>query len=207
MKGLNLLITGVGGQGIILASNIVGEVALASGYDIKKTDTLGMAQRGGSVISHLRMGRRVHSPLIRVGNVDIMLALEKLEAARWSHYLRIGAIAVVNDYALPPPSVSLGSERYPPDSEIIDSLKRRQACIYLVDAIEHARLLGNIRTFNVFLLGCISLFMPFKIDIWKESVKRCVPEKVAELNCTAFDLGRKELRSVGRRSGVVSLDG
>ena len=86
MKEFNILVTGVGGQGVILASNIIGEVALAAGYDVKKTDTLGMAQRGGSVVSHVRLGHQVCSPLIKTGEVDIMIAFEKLEAARWSGY-------------------------------------------------------------------------------------------------------------------------
>jgi len=110
MKKIDLLMTGVGGQGTILASDIIGEVALASGYDVKKTDTLGMAQRGGSVTSHVRLASKVYSPLIKEGEADIMLAFEKLEAARWGYYLKPGGIAIVNNLALPPLSVSLGSE-------------------------------------------------------------------------------------------------
>ncbi len=202
MKKLDLLITGVGGQGVILASNIIGEAALAAGYDIKKTDTLGMAQRGGSVLSHVRIGRQVHSPLIKEGDVDIMLALEKLEAARWSHYLRVGAVAIVNNHTLPP-SVSLGNEQYPSDAEVTELLKRRSGYIYFINATSRARELGNARTFNVFLLGCISLFTPFRLDIWKEAIARCVPAKVEKLNCAAFDEGRKEIRGIRLRQGSI----
>ena len=113
MKKFDILITGLGGQGGILASDILGEAALAAGYDVKKTDTLGMSQRGGSVVSNVRIAEKVWSPLITEGEVDLLLALEKLEAARWSTYLRPGAVVIVNNYEQPPHSVSLGKERYP----------------------------------------------------------------------------------------------
>ena len=111
MKKMDLLVTGVGGQGVVLASDIIGETALAAGFDVKKTDTLGMAQRGGSVISHLRLAPKVWSPIIKDGEVELILAFEKLEAARWSHYLRPGGIAIDNNYEQPPLSVSLGQEQ------------------------------------------------------------------------------------------------
>jgi indolepyruvate ferredoxin oxidoreductase beta subunit len=117
MKKMDLLVTGVGGQGVVLASDIIGETAIAAGFDVKKTDTLGMAQRGGSVVSHVRMAPKVWSPLIREGQADLLLAFEKLEAARWSHYLRPGGIAIVNMYEQPPLSVSLGQEKYPAQDE------------------------------------------------------------------------------------------
>ncbi|HJX35413.1 MAG TPA: indolepyruvate oxidoreductase subunit beta, partial [Dehalococcoidales bacterium] len=104
----DLLLTGVGGQGNILASDIIGKVALTAGYDVKKTDTLGMAQRGGSVVSHVRIAEKVYSPLIQEGGVDILLAFEKLEGIRWVNYLRPGGIAIINNHALPPLSVNLG---------------------------------------------------------------------------------------------------
>src|SRR4030042_1965648 len=120
----DILITGVGGQGVVLASDIIGETALAAGYDVKKTDTLGMAQRGGSVVSHVRLAPKVWSPLIREGEADLLLAFEKLEAARWGHYLRPGGVAIVNNYEQPPLSVSLGKERYPSDKELTAALNR-----------------------------------------------------------------------------------
>jgi indolepyruvate ferredoxin oxidoreductase beta subunit len=123
LKKLDILVTGVGGQGVVLASDIIGETALAAGFDVKKTDTLGMAQRGGSVISHVRLGEKVWSPLIKEGEVDVILAFEKLEAARWSHYLAPGAAAIINMYEQPPLSVSLGQENYPSDAEIAAALK------------------------------------------------------------------------------------
>jgi indolepyruvate ferredoxin oxidoreductase beta subunit len=118
VKKQDLLMVGVGGQGIVLASDILGGVALAAGYDVKKTDTLGMAQRGGSVVSHVRVADKVWSPLIKEGEVDVLVAFEKLEAARWSYYLNEGGAAIVNNQTTPPLSVSLGTQRYPGDKEI-----------------------------------------------------------------------------------------
>jgi indolepyruvate ferredoxin oxidoreductase beta subunit len=193
---MDLLITGVGGQGVVLASDIFGEAALAAGYDVKKTDTLGMAQRGGSVISHVRIAPRVWSPLIKEGEVDVLLALEKLEAARWSHYLRAGGIALVNNHEQPPQSVSLGKERYPGLEEIADILKRQTDRVYFIDGTRRARELGNVRTLNIFMLGCLSIFAPLKVNIWKESISRRLPANIREINLTAFEQGRKEMRGV-----------
>jgi len=196
VKKLDLLITGVGGQGVILASDMLGEMALAAGYDVKKTDTLGMAQRGGSVISHVRIASKVWSPLIKEDEVDIILAFEKLEAARWSYYLHPKGLAVVNNHVLPPLSTSLGKERYPSDDEIIDILKRRTDRIYFVDGTRRARELGNVRTLNMFMLGCVSLFMPFKVSLWKDCISQRMPASLRQINLTAFDQGRKEIRGV-----------
>lgn len=164
MNKLDLLITGVGGQGVVLASDIIGETALSAGYDVKKTDTLGMAQRGGSVISHVRTGTKVWSPLIKEGEADILVAFEKLEAARWAHYLKQGSIAIVNNHALPPLSVNLGTERYPSDEEIADFLRQRSARIYFVEGTSQATAMGNIRVLNMYMLGCVSFFMPLKVQ-------------------------------------------
>ena len=191
-----MLIIGVGGQGVILVSDIVAEAAIAAGYDVKKTDTLGMAQRGGSVISHVRLARQVCSPLIREGEVDILLAFEKLEAARWGFYLRPEGIAIVNNQALPPLSVSLGYERYPGDEEIINILKQRTDRIYFVDGTSRAREMGDVRMLNMFMLGCASLFVPLRVRIWKDSISQRLPSSIRQINIIAFDQGRKETRGV-----------
>jgi indolepyruvate ferredoxin oxidoreductase beta subunit len=196
VEKMDLLVTGVGGQGVVLASDIIGETALAAGFDVKKTDTLGMAQRGGSVVSHVRLAAKVWSPLIIEGEVDLLLAFEKLEAARWSHYLCPGGIAIVNSYEQPPLSVSLGQEKYPTDDEIIATLKRRTDLVYFVDGTERARELGNIRTLNIYMLGCFSVFAPLDVDAWKESISLRMPENIREINLTAFEKGRKEIESV-----------
>jgi indolepyruvate ferredoxin oxidoreductase beta subunit len=196
VEKLDLMILGVGGQGVVLASDIIGETAIAAGFDVKKTDTLGMAQRGGSVVSHLRIAKSVHSPLIKEGEVDVILALEKLEAARWSHFLRPSGIAIINNYEQPPQSVSLGQEEYPDQEAILASLKRRTNEVYVIDATALAKKLGNVRTFNILMLGCLSVFTPIEVNIWKESVARRLPENIREINLSAFETGRKEIEGV-----------
>jgi len=206
VKEFNILVTGVGGQGVILASNIIGEVALAAGYDVKKTDTLGMAQRGGSVVSHVRLGHQVCSPLIKAGEVDIMIAFEKLEAARWSGYLRPEAVAIVNNHALRPLSVNLGIEDYPGDAEIIGILRQRARRVYFINGTEKVKKLGNVKTLNVFLLGSASLFLPLKISVWQDIIAQHVPDKFKKFNAAAFSQGRKEMRRVYLRHGATRAD-
>ena len=196
MNRQDLLMVGVGGQGIILASDILGEAALTAGYDVKKTDTLGMAQRGGSVVSHVRIANQVWSPLIKEGEVDILVAFEKLEAARWGYYLRPGGLAIVNNHAMPPLSVSLGTHQYPSDEEIDDILKRRTSRIYFADGTMRARELGDVRTLNMFMLGCVSPFVPIDVDIWKDCLSQRLPPNILQVNITAFDQGRKEASNV-----------
>ncbi|MFC1913157.1 indolepyruvate oxidoreductase subunit beta [Chloroflexota bacterium] len=196
MKKFDLLIAGVGGQGVILASDIIGEVALAAGYDVKKTDTLGMAQRGGSVLSNVRLARRIWSPLIKEGEVDIMLAFEKLEAARWSHYLKPGAVVILNNHTLPPLSVNLGNEKYPADEEIAGILRQRSERIYFVNGTRQVSELGKIRTLNMYMLGCVSLFLPLNVSLWKDGISQCIPSLIRQINIAAFDRGRKEIRDV-----------
>jgi indolepyruvate ferredoxin oxidoreductase beta subunit len=196
LKKMDLLVVGVGGQGIVLASDIIGEAALAAGYVVKKTDTLGMAQRGGSVISNVRIAARVWSPMIREGEAELILAFEKLEAARWSHLLCPGGIAIINNYRQPPLSVSLRQDNYPGDREIIASLQRRTDRIYHVEGNRRVQELGNVRTLNIFMLGCLSVFAPLAVDAWKDSISRRLPEKIREINLTAFAAGRKEMEDV-----------
>lgn len=193
LETINLLMTGVGGQGVILASDIVGEVAMAAEYDFKKTDTLGMAQRGGSVTSHIRIAPKVWSPLIEEGKVDILLALEKLEAARWAHYIKPGGIAIVNDLSIPPVSVNLGNEVYPNDNVIMDAVKRTADRLYFIAGFEKVQQLGNMKALNTLMLGCVSRFLPMDIQLWKDCIARRLPASVLEINEKAFDAGRGEI--------------
>jgi indolepyruvate ferredoxin oxidoreductase beta subunit len=196
MDKLDLLITGIGGQGIIAASDIVSEVALSCGLDVKKTDSLGMAQRGGSVVSHIRCAHKVWSPLVKAGEADIMLALEKLEAARWSRYLKHGGIAIVNNLALPPLAVSLGGAVYPPDDEITGIIRKQTDKLYITDGSGLAAEMGNTRTLNSIMLGCLSLFATFPEATWKECIAQRLPDKVVELNLAAFEHGRQEMQAL-----------
>ena len=199
MKKQDILMVGVGGQGIILASDIMSETALAAGYDIKKTDTLGMAQRGGSVVSHVRIARQVWSPLLKEGEVDILLAFEKLEAARWSYYLQPGGVAIVNNQAVSPLSVSLGTHRYPGDEEIEDILKWQTERIYFVEGTSRAREVGDIRALNMFMLGYASLLLPIDVHMWKECMSQHIPPNILKINIAAFEQGRKEASNVNLR--------
>jgi indolepyruvate ferredoxin oxidoreductase beta subunit len=193
---MDLLITGVGGQGVVLASDIIGEAAIKAGYDVKKTDTLGMAQRGGSVVSHVRIAGEVRSPLIREGEADLLLAFEKLEAARWSHFLRPGGVVIVNNYEQPPHSVSLGEAKYPDDSELAAILKRQTERLYIIDGTRRAAGLGNVRTLNTFMLGCLSVFAPIEDGVWRDCLSRRLPERLRAINLAAFEEGRKEIGNV-----------
>jgi indolepyruvate ferredoxin oxidoreductase, beta subunit len=199
MKKQDVLIVGVGGQGIVLASDILGEVALAAGYDVKKTDTLGMAQRGGSVVSHVRIADKVWSPLIKEGQVDILVAFEKLEAARWNYYLHEGGAAIVNNQSMPPLSVSLGTQRYPGDKEIEGMLRQWAERFYFVDGTREAKELGDIRTLNMIMLGCLSSFLPIDIDVWKDCISQRLSPNILKMNMVAFNKGREEMSRAGVR--------
>jgi indolepyruvate ferredoxin oxidoreductase beta subunit len=199
MKKQDLLMVGVGGQGIVLASDILGEVAMAAGYDVKKTDTLGMAQRGGSVVSHVRLADKVWSPLIKEGEADILVAFEKLEAARWSYFLGGGSAAIVNNQTTPPLSVSLGISQYPGDREIEDILKRSAERYYFVDGTYQAMELGDIRTLNILMLGCVSSLLPIDVKIWKDCISQRLPPNILKMNMVAFDKGREEMSRAGVR--------
>lgn len=193
---MDLLITGVGGQGVVLASDIIGETAVMAGLDVKKTDTLGMAQRGGAVVSHVRIAKKVWSPIIRDGSVDLILAFEELEAARWAHYLKPGGIVIVNHYIQPPLSVGLGIDTYPSRENIEAILKARTDQVYFIDANALAEKNGNIRTANILMLGCMSVFAPLDKETWIKSIRERMPAKLIDINLSAFELGRKEIEGV-----------
>ena len=187
---IDVLMAGVGGQGVVLASDILAEVAMEEGYDVKKSDTLGMAQRGGSVVSHVRLGKTVFSPLIKRGDVDLLLSFEKLEAARWAVFLRRDGIAIVNDQAIPPWSVSSGAEKYPTDQEVMAILGQCTQRIYVVPGLAMAQRLGNAQVLNVLMMGFLSAFLPLSEEAWTKSLRERVPARFLELNLQAFKEGR-----------------
>jgi len=190
MGNINILLTGVGGQGVVLASDILGDVALANGCDVKKTDTLGMAQRGGSVVTHMRMGDVVESPMIGEGEADFLLAFEKLEAARWSPYLKRTAFAVVNDQCIPPLSVSLGLNVYPDDASVRRILCHNGAKVMFIKGQHLAADLGNSKALNVLMLGTLSVLLPFGRESWNDVIKQRLPAKILDINTEAFERGR-----------------
>ncbi len=191
MNGQNILIVGVGGQGVVLASNLLAEAALQSGFDVKKTDTLGMAQRGGSVVSHLRYGDSVASPLIPPGEADLLIAFEKLEAARWAHFLKAEGVAVVNNLALPPLSVTLGTETYPRDAELSSMLHRFTSAVHLIPGTKTAESLGNAKMVNTVLLGYAARFLSIDAGLLQTTIEAELPEKLWRANIAAFEAGQK----------------
>lgn len=194
----DILFVGIGGQGTILASDIVSEVALALGYDVKKSDTLGMAQRGGSVTSHVRIGSIVYAPLISMHEADVIMAFEKLEAARWVNYINHDGIAIINNFASPPLSITLGMAKYPDDQSILDSYLQLTRKVVMVDGIQESIKLGDARILNIFMLGILSVILPYKYDekIWKNCISSHVPSKFVDINIRAFERGREVGNSV-----------
>lgn len=188
MNTKNIVICGVGGQGIILASNVLCTAAFAEGNDVKKSEVHGMAQRGGSVITHVRFGKKVHSPLIEQDTADLILAFEKLEALRYLNYVKPEGMIIVNDREIPPMSVLVGAAEYPQD---IDRKLRRRGRTLFVDADERALELGNIRTANIILLGVLSQFMDFEKTSWDHAIKENVKAKYVDLNIVAFEKGKE----------------
>jgi indolepyruvate ferredoxin oxidoreductase beta subunit len=189
MPIVNVLLVGVGGQGILLASEILAKVAFEEGHDVKKSEVHGMAQRGGSVSSEVRFGPKIYSPLIRKGGADFLLALEKLEALRFVYYLKKGGVLILNDLEIPPLMVSLGKETYPKD--IFVHLKKRTSQIIKIRASKIAGTLGNPKTFNLVLLGKLSTFLSFKSSSWEKAICQEVPSHMVEINLKAFELGKK----------------
>ena len=190
---IDILITGVGGQGVVLAGDIIGDVALETGYDVKKSDTQGMAQRGGSVVAHVRLGTDVASPLIPKGEADYLLSFEKLETMRWVDHIKDGAIVIFNEQAIPPLSVSRGEAEYPDDEKIFSTIGARTEDFFPLQGDKLVDGLGEPKVLNMLMLGALSMFLPFSPDVWRKVIAQRLPEKAAALNVKAFDAGRKEL--------------
>lgn len=184
----NILIVGVGGQGVILASDILAEVAMTSGLDVKKSEVHGMAQRGGVVSSHVRFGNRVSSPLIPKGEADVLLSFELAEALRWLGFLKPEGKALVNSQKVVPPIVSTGLAQYPQAAE--ETLKKSPGGSILVDALSLAEELGNPRLVNTILLGMTSRLLELPEPNWKKVILQRVPKAFKELNLKAFEKGK-----------------
>lgn len=184
----NILLVGVGGQGILLASEILSEAFMQAGYDVKKSEIHGMSQRGGSVVSHVRYGKEVHSPIVPEGEGDILFGFEIMETYRSLPLLKSGASVVANDLCIQPPSVLLGQETYPTD------LPGKIAALFpkflLVDGQGLAAEAGNVRAANTVLLGAVSKRLDIADDCWIKALEKMVPRKALEVNLKAFHLGR-----------------
>jgi indolepyruvate ferredoxin oxidoreductase beta subunit len=193
---LDFLLVGVGGQGTLLASDVLADTGLRAGYDVKKSEVHGMAQRGGSVTSHVRWAEHVYSPLIGRGEVDLMLAFEKLEAVRFAGFLRPGGVAVVNDQAILPVSVSAGTDVYPDDGEVRRVLGAVAGRVHMVAGLAIAERLGNARASNVVLLGALSRLVDVPAELWLESIAQRVPPPTLEVNRAAFMAGREAIGAI-----------
>lgn len=183
----SIMIVGVGGQGTLLASRILGSALLDCGYDVKVSEVHGMSQRGGSVVTYVRSGEKVASPIIEKGEADIILAFEQLEAARWLSFLKPDGKVIVNTQTIDPMPVVIGSAEYP--AGVIDALKASGADIQAIDALSLAVEAGTAKAVNVVLIGAMAKSMALDKEIWIKALTESVPPKFLELNLKAFELG------------------
>ena len=186
-KTTNILLAGVGGQGILLASEVLSEVVLLAGLDVKKNEIHGMSQRGGSVVSHVRYGEKVYSSIIPEGEVDILFSFEMLETCRYLPLLRPNGRVVMNDWKIAPPSVALGKQPYPAD--LVETIRRQHPATTVVNGLELALAAGNSKTVNTVLLGALSQTLDFDPELWQTALRKMIPERLLEVNLKAFALG------------------
>lgn len=182
----NIMIVGVGGQGTLLASRILGNVAIEQGYDVKVSEVHGMSQRGGSVVTYVKYGDSVNSPIIDKGEADLILAFERLEAIRALPFLKKDGKIILNDRAINPMPVITGASEYP--QGIVENLKNK-AQVVSVDALSLSLSLGSSKAVNVVLIGVLAKSMDIKKSVWEKVIKQTVPEKFLDLNLKAFELG------------------
>jgi indolepyruvate ferredoxin oxidoreductase beta subunit len=190
-QAINFLFVGVGGQGILTASDIAAEVGLEAGYDAKKSEVHGFSQRGGVVESHVRWGDEVAAPLAETGTVDYLIATELLEAARWIGWLRPGGAVLINEQRIPPMSVTVGDAVYPADEDILSSVRASTGDVTVIEGLATAERLGNSRLANTVLLGALSTRLDVSPETWLAVIARRVPPKYVELNREAFWEGRR----------------
>ena len=185
----SVLLAGVGGQGILRASDILSLVLMEAGFDAKKSEVHGMAQRGGCVTSHVRYGTKVYSPIAKKRDINILVSFEKIETLRYLDYLKPTGKVIVNEIEIYPPSVNLGEAQYP--SDIIDIVKNHVQEVKVLNATEMALKAGNPRTANIVLLGALSSFMTdINVDCWERVLRKSFTVKVVKANLDAFELGR-----------------
>ena len=202
MKDVNVLMAGVGGYGVIMASDGMAEIGMNNGYDVKKSDTLGMAQRGGSVVSHVRWGRHVFSPMIKKGGADFLLGFEQLEAARWAPFIKPDGVVIVADVVVIPISAIDGKIPYPSWAEIRGILSQYTDKIYLISATRIAQEVGNPRAVNMAMLGFLSAFLELGTEAWTETMRRRLPPKFMESSIEAFMRGADEAEAIMQGKGV-----
>lgn len=194
-KSHSILIVGVGGQGVLLASELISEVAMKFGYDVKKSEVHGMSQRGGVVSSHVRIGPKVYSPTIQYGQADVLISFEQAEGLRVIDWMKKDGVAIISTTSLVPAIVTSSKKlSYPEDA--IGRIKEKTARVISIDADKIARELGNPRLVNTILLGILSNYLPFEVDLWNEVIRNKVKPRFVDINISAFKRGL----AVGRKT-------
>lgn len=185
----NIMIVGVGGQGSLLASKMLGQLLLSQGYDVKVSEVHGMSQRGGSVVTYVRYGEKVYSPVIDKGTADFIISFEKLEAARWVSYLKEGGKIIMSNQEIDPMPVIIGAAQYP--ENLVEKMKAAGADVDAIDALDLALEAGSSKAVNLVLMGRLSKYFDATEEAWMQALEACVPPKFLELNKKAFELGRE----------------
>ena len=188
METKNIMIVGVGGQGTLLTSRILGGIMLSAGYDVKLSEVHGMAQRGGSVVTYVRYGDKVAEPIVEEGCADVLIAFERLEALRYAHFLKKNGVIIVNDQRIDPMPVVTGAAQYP--ENILENLSKEYE-VYSIDAQKEALAMGNARVFNIIVLGLAAQHMDFTEEQWLKVIEETVPQKTIDINKAAFIKGFK----------------
>lgn len=189
METKNIMIVGVGGQGSLLASKLLGHLLLTEGYDVKVSEVHGMSQRGGSVVTYVRYGSRVASPVIDEGEADFIVSFELLESARWLPYLKPDGQIVTNTQQIDPMPVITGAMEYPAD--LVGKMRRAGAKVDAMDCVSLAQKAGSVKAVNLVLLGRLSHYFEFPDEVWHKAIEACVPAKFLEMNLRAFELGKR----------------
>lgn len=187
METKNVMIVGVGGQGSLLASKLLGQLLLKKGYDIKVSEVHGMSQRGGSVVTYVRFGDKVYSPVIDKGQADFIVSFELLEAARWTEYLKPGGKLIANTQQINPMPVIIGAAQYP--ENLVQKISDAGIDLDAIDALSLAEQAGTSKAVNLVLMGRLSKYFDIPKEEWLEAIEKCVPEKFLEVNKKAFTLG------------------
>ncbi|MBQ9487745.1 MAG: indolepyruvate oxidoreductase subunit beta [Selenomonadaceae bacterium] len=190
METKNIIIVGVGGQGSLLASKILGQLLLSEGYDVKVSEVHGMSQRGGSVITYVRFGDKVYSPVVDKGEADFIVSFEILETARWISYLKPNGQIVTNTQQIDPMPVITGAATYP--ENLVEKMRAKGFKVDAMECLSLARKAGAQKAVNIVLLGRLSHYFDIPQDAWQAALKACVPEKFLELNKKAFELGNRD---------------
>ena len=190
METKNIMIVGVGGQGSLLASKLLGRILLTKGYDVKVSEVHGMSQRGGSVVTYVRFGEKVYSPIIDKGEADFIVSFELLEAARWTEFLKPGGKIITNTQQINPMPVITGAAQYP--QQLAEEMAKLGIDVEAFDALSLAEQAGSAKAVNIVLMGRLSKYFEFTKEDWQQAIRESVPEKYLELNQKAFALGRVE---------------